>query len=366
MFDFKYCMPTKILYGKNIIKNNDNIFSSLGKKAFIITGKNSSKINGSLNDVLDALNANNIEYIMFDDVEENPSVETVNKAASLGKSEMVDFIIGIGGGSPIDAAKAISVLISNPEIDGFEIFDKSNLSSIPVLAVPTTAGTGTEVTQYAILTDKLKGTKRNFNQTVFPKYALIDPRYLMNTPKNVTINTAIDALSHLIEGYLSTDSNIISDMFAEKGFDLFSDCIEPLKNNDFPYEIREKLILASTFAGIVIAQAGTSLPHGMGYALTYYHGIPHGKANGLLLKSYLELSNSNHKVKTLLSLLDFSTIDDFGQFIKQIIANNCCISENELRKYTKEMIQNPGKLKKHSGDVTEKDIYEMYITSFTL
>ncbi|WBW97352.1 iron-containing alcohol dehydrogenase [Oceanirhabdus sp. W0125-5] len=370
MNKFHYFMPTEILCNQDVVRENSIIFKSLGNKACIMTGANSSKKNGSLNDTIYSLEKENIEYIVFDSVEENPTLENIINAFNRVKEEQIDFIIGIGGGSPIDASKALAILLKNPDMDPYEIFEISNLDSIPVVAIPTTAGTGTETTPYAILTDNRVGTKRNFNQKVFPKYALLDPSYLIGTPDEITINTAIDALSHLIEGYLSVDANLFSDFTAEKGFDLFNDCVDSLIANDFPYAIRERIMLASTLAGVVISQAGTSLPHGMGYPLTYHHKIPHGKANGLLLKAYLnfcyENLNLRSKVETILDLLEFDTIDQFGQFIKQIMPNNCNISESDLRKYTLSMMKNEGKLKKHEGLVEEKDIYEIYINSLTL
>jgi alcohol dehydrogenase len=185
----------------------------------------------------------------------------------------------------------------------------------------------------------------------------------MDTPDNITINTAIDALSHLVEGYISTNSNILSDSSAEKGISLFYECMDALKTRDFTFETREKLLLISTLGGITIAQSGTSLPHGMGYPLTYYNNIPHGKANGLLLKSYLEFCGNNPKVKMILSLMELSTLDELGQFLKQLFCKDYTISEDEIQRYTKSMINNTAKLKNHPDEVTEKDIYEMYITS---
>lgn len=363
--NFSYNMPTQIFFGKDILKSKSNIFRSIGKKAFIITGKTSSKKNGSLKDVEDILKNQSIDYVIFDDIEENPSVETISRAEDIGKTNKVDFIIGIGGGSPIDAAKAISILIKNRSIDAYDIFTTPNLKAFPVIAVPTTAGTGTEVTQYAILTNNISKTKMNFNQSVFPAYAFLDPSYMLNTPNNITINTAIDALSHLIEGYLSIDSNIASDMFAREGLRIFSNCLENIKNNNYTYETRENLALASLFAGIVIAQSGTSLPHGMGYALTYNFEFPHGKANGILLKGYLELCNKTPELKVkvmeILSILGFSNLTDFGMYIYAVLGDNKSISEDLLSQYAMNMVSNEGKLKKHLGKVAYDDIYNIYV-----
>lgn len=360
MKKFQYFMPTKVLLGENVILNNSELISKLGSKAFVITGKSSSKKNGSLEDVIKALNKENISYCIFDQVEENPSLETVEEASRIGREEKVDFIIGIGGGSPIDSSKAIGIMVKNPHCSIEDLFGKTKLLGLPMVAVPTTAGTGTEVTQYAIFTDHKLQTKRNFGQQIFPDLALLDAKYLNSIPDHITINTAVDALSHLIEGYLSTNANILGDTFAEKGFELFSECLEALKNKSFNGEIREKLLLASTLGGMVIAQAGTSLPHGMGYALTYFNGIAHGRANGLILKAYLELSSNMHKVEKILSNLKFQNIDEFGKCMEELIGKETSVTEEEIIKYSKAMISNKDKLKNHPFEVAEEDILNMY------
>ena len=148
-----YYMPTKWILDKDVILKNSILFATYRGKALIVTGKTSSITNGSLNDVTSALKKEGINYDIFNDVEENPSLETVEEIAKLGKLQNCSFIIGIGGGSPIDAAKAAGVLINNPSATRYNLFDSPHLKSIPVIAVPTTAGTGTETTPYAILTD---------------------------------------------------------------------------------------------------------------------------------------------------------------------------------------------------------------------
>ena len=155
-----YSMPTKVYFGRGVINKYKADMKVLGDKAFIITGKNSSKKNGSLDQTKFALESLNIDYLIFDEVEENPSLETIEKAAAIGKEEKVDFIIGVGGGSPIDAAKAVGVFIKNPQIDGDNVFSHRNLKSLPVVAIPTTSGTGSEVTPYSIVTVHKEETKK--------------------------------------------------------------------------------------------------------------------------------------------------------------------------------------------------------------
>ncbi|MFD3158487.1 iron-containing alcohol dehydrogenase family protein [Haloimpatiens sp. FM7330] len=360
MNDFQYLMSTKVLYGKDIIIKEAELFKKFGKKAFIVTGKSSSKKNGSLNDVVNALKKNNIEYCIFDNVEENPSLEMIDEAAQIGREENVDFIIGIGGGSPLDSSKGIGVLLKNKNANVEDLYNEPKLDSIPIIAVPTTAGTGSEVTPYAIFTNHKIKTKKNFMHRVFPKIAFLDAKYLMHTPYNVTVNTCVDALSHLVEGYLSSKANILSDAAAEKGMRLFGECIPYIKENNFTYEVRKKLLLISTLAGMVIAQSGTSLPHGMGYPLTYFHGIPHGKANGLLLKAYLEFCEDKKKVESILECIRMNNTDELGELLNEILGKENFVSEDEINEYTNSMINNKGKLKNHPYKVNREDIFKIY------
>jgi alcohol dehydrogenase class IV len=361
-----YHMPTKILLDKDVINKNSMLFAKYRGKALIVTGKTSSIVNGSLEDVTNALKKEGITYDIFNDVEENPSLETVENIAKFGKAQNSNFIIGIGGGSPIDAAKAAGVLINNPSATRYNLFDSPHLISIPVIAVPTTAGTGTETTPYAILTDNELQTKRGICQKVFPDFALLDVAYLMFIPEDITINTSVDALSHLIEGYLSSNANILSDALAEKGLKLFGECLNMLKEKDFTYQIREKLMVASALAGMVIAQAGTSLPHGMGYPLTYFHKIPHGKANGVLLKSYLEFCADENKVRKILYLLTLENLDELGIFLNSMLGQVNTVSYEDICSYSDKMAINNDKLKNHPAVVIREDILKIYNDSLKL
>ena len=366
MDSFNYYMPTKVLLDEEVVLKNRNLFYTYGEKALIVTGKTSSAMNGSLKDVTNILSIKGITYDIFNSVEENPSLETVENIAKLGRTQNSNFIIGIGGGSPIDAAKAAGVLINNPNATRYNLFDSPHLKSIPVIAVPTTAGTGTETTPYSIVTDNELQTKHGICQRIFPEYALLDVKYLMFLPDEITINTSIDALSHLIEGYLSSNASILSDALAEKGLKLFGECLNMIRERDFTYTVRKKLMIASTLAGMVIAQAGTSLPHGMGYALTYFHNIPHGKANGVLLKSYLEFCEDENKVRKILYLLALENLDELGYFLNYILGDVDNLVLENIFSYSDKMALNKDKLKNHSTPVTREDIFKIYRDSLKL
>ena len=361
--ELKYFMPTKVLMGKDVIINNFSEFNKYGKKAYIITGRKSAKINGSLDDIIKALSLNNIEYVIFHEVEENPSLETIERAAEIGKVAKVDFIIGIGGGSPIDAAKAIAVMINNEELTKDNILDCAKLMSLDVITVPTTSGTGTETTQYAIVTDNKNKTKVNFGQIVFPEISFLDPTYTEYMPLETTVSTAIDALTHIVEGYLNVNANVITDALAEKSMKLWGECIEALILGKVSYEVRGKLMLASTMSGIIIAQTGTSLPHGMGYPLTYFKNIPHGLANGCLYVEYLKVFKNRDRVENIYKLLGLQSHSELEGLLYKFTKVNIEISDEEIKAYTDGMWKNQRKLKNHPERVSYEELYNMYYIS---
>ena len=196
-------MPTKVYSEKECIKNHAKEIASLGKKAMVVTGKHSARKCGALQDMEDALQQENITYVIFDEIEENPSIETVMKAREFGVCEKVDFVIGIGGGSPLDAAKAIAMMIANPGLGEEVLYEASELENLPIICVPTTCGTGSEVTPYAILTIHKQRTKKSISHRIYPNLALLDAKYLKSMSREGLVNTAVDALAHLLESCLN-------------------------------------------------------------------------------------------------------------------------------------------------------------------
>lgn len=338
-----FFIPTKIYSEKDCIKNHRKEISNIGKKAFIITGKTSSRKNGSLNAVTEILDSESISYCIFDAIEENPSVETVLKAAEVGRKEKVDFVIGIGGGSPLDAAKAIALLVKNKEASADELYKNKSMAALPVIAIPTTAGTGSEVTPYAILTLHSEKTKRGISHRIFPKIALVDYTYLESLPKEVLKNTAVDALGHMIESYINVKATLYTKMMCEYAFTLWGSVKEILRYKQIEEEDYEKLMTASTIAGMSISHTGTSLPHGMSYYLTYEKGIPHGKAVGIFLPAYLEEDTDLFRKKRILELLGFDDSSEFKKYINDVLGD-VTITSSEIDFYAKGMSNNQGKL----------------------
>ena len=364
MSDFRYYMPTRLYIGQNAVSHHGGSMAALGQKAMIITGRNSAKRNGSLEDCIAVLQKHGVAYILFDEVEENPSVETVERAAQIGREAGADFCIGIGGGSPMDAAKTIGILLKHRDKTGADLLAPSPaLDSVPLAAIPTTAGTGSETTPYAILTISAKNTKQSLPHELFYDVAFLDAGYMLHMPRAVTSSTAIDALTHLIESYLCRKANFMSDKLCEAGFAMFAQCRDALREFQLDFALREKLLLMSALGGLCIAQTGTSLPHGMGYALTMRKNAPHGAANGVLTAAYLRRCQPE-KVAEMLSLSGFASVDALDAYIKAAIPLNYRLTEDEIALYADIMMENTAKLAAHPYPVTREDIADMYRESF--
>lgn len=360
---FNLKVPTEIIFGEDAIKGNYEKLRELGDRVLIVTGKKSAKTNGALKDVLDSLFKLEKEFFIFDKIEENPSVDIIEEGGFFGREKNIDFVIGIGGGSPLDGAKAIALMIKNNNVNKENIFEEKNLEGIPVVAVPTTSGTGSEVTQYSIVTDNKLKKKRNLGQSIYPKISFIDPKYTEHLSIIKTRNTAMDAFSHIVEGYLNRNSTEYTDNLSIEALKIWSEALESLLKGNLNKEDRKNLMIASTLGGAIIAENGTSIPHGMGYPLTYNKGIPHGLANCSLYGEYLKAFKDRKKVNNIVNILGFSSLDDLVKTINKISPPNIIVTEEEIKNYTDEVWSNKEKLKNHPEDINYDNLYNIYYKS---
>lgn len=360
MGSFHYFMPTDCYFGRGCVAEHKDVLTKLGKKAMVVTGKTSAKKNGAQKDITEALDSLGIAWILFDEIEENPSVETVERAARLAIAEGVEFFIGIGGGSPMDSSKAIATMAAHPEQGTDALWNGEN-KALPVVAVPTTAGTGSEVTQYAIVTLHAKRTKSSIAAHIFATVAFLDPKYMDTLPARTTNNTAVDALTHLVESYLSAKATAVSREIAKQGLLLFKECMPALRKREYTPETRDQLMLMSALGGVAIAQTMTSLPHGMGYFLTYEKGLPHGMANGVLTQAYLELfPEGDENVAKVLECLGLHSTAEMGAFLDDVLEHNASYTEADVNDYTDRFMEQKGKLATFPYPLEREDIYTMY------
>ncbi len=360
MNGFRYFMPVEAYFGRGCVEGNKGAMARLGKKAMLVTGRSSAKKNGAQEDVTAALDVLGIQWVLFDEIGENPDVETVERAAAIAVKENVEFFIGIGGGSPMDASKAIAVMAAAPEKGTDALWDAS-AKALPVVAVPTTAGTGSEVTQYAIVTLHAKRTKSSIAAHIFADVAYLDPKYMDTLPAKTTNNTAVDALTHLIESYLSAKANYLSRKIVEMGLFIFKDCIPALKAREYSADVRDKLMLMSALGGVAIAQTMTSLPHGLGYFLTYEKNLPHGMANGVLTQAYVEqFPAGDVHVAKMLECLGMQDTAELGTFLDEVLDHETTYTEEDIAYYTERAMERPEKLATFPHPLAKEDIYNIY------
>lgn len=366
--NFTFKMPTRIFMDDNCVIKNCNSFKEFGKKAIIVTGKRSAKLNGSLDDVVEALKINGQDYVLFDKVMANPTVDCVYDGAALAKASNADFLIAIGGGSPMDAGKTIALLACQ-DIERSELFSgKYENKILPTVFIPTTAGTGSEVTTASIITNDAAKTKSAVGAPFMaPTIALLDSKYLQSLSKNTMINTVLDALSHLIEGYINVKCNDLLELIALEGIKIIATQFDNLKNNIFSKEDLDKLMYASNLAGIVISHTGTTAVHAMGYSLTYFKEIDHGRANGILMTSYLKyiFIENNQKINKVLEAMNLSSLDEFDKVMNLLLGEKESISKEELNDYSKIAI-NAKNVLSCPTKLTVDDLYQIYLNSFNI
>lgn len=339
----KFYMPTKLYSEPHCIAAHAAELAALGTHALIVTGRSSSRKNGSLDDVIETLTAHHIRYTIFDHVEENPSVETVMSAREMGLSAGADFVIGIGGGSPMDAAKAIAVMMRHPDKEWQYLYEKEDPSALPVAAIPTTCGTGSEVTGVAVLTRHDLKTKVSMTHRVFPTLALADGQYILHTPQKIIINTAIDALSHLIESLINTLADTYSDMTAIAGLRLWGQCRPYIEGKvELTAPAAQMLMDASTLAGMSIAQTGTTIPHALSYLLTCQGGVPHGVAVGAFQANYLQFAEKQRR-DVVLQAAGFSSVEELRNLVQDLAPMQ--VDRALLEQSAETVLNTPAKLK---------------------
>lgn len=285
MKKFTFSVPQDIIVEKGGIKRLPEAAKKLGgKKGFIISGPHLNKM-GIVDSCMQALEAEGIPVAKFTETEGNPSVETVDKATKAFVESGCDFIVALGGGSPMDVAKAVGVVAKyGGSITEYEGGGKVPGPIIPLIAIPTTAGTGSEVTAFSVITDH----SRNYKLTVFsyeliPAYAILDAELLTTAPVSVAAACGVDAMIHALEAYISTDASPFSDAMAEKGLELIGKNIRAYVANRGNVDAAEAMLVGSLFAGIAFSWARLGNVHAMSHPVSAFFDVPHGVANAVLL-----------------------------------------------------------------------------------
>ena len=291
---FLFQVRTKIQFGEGCVRQLGSILREKGIDSAFIISDNGVKVSGILNLLEDNLIENGIEYDFFTEVEPNPSVKTVHTGASIFKNRTFKSIIAVGGGSSMDAAKGIAVLASNEGsiLDYAVGSGKEVLNPTPFLiAIPTTAGTGSEVTRGAVITD-VEYQKKVVVRSPYIQMdvALLDPLLTLSKPPMLTASTGMDALTHAIEAYISKNSNPMTDALSLQAIKMIGSNLIRCFEAPNDVEARGKMLVASNLAGMAFVNAGLGIVHSISHPLGSIYGIPHGLANAIILPYGMEFN----------------------------------------------------------------------------
>lgn len=299
MDGFSFSVPQNIIFGWGAMeKLSENAEKIGGNKGFIISGPHLKKI-GMVDKCIEALGKNGIICESFTDTEGNPSTDTVDKATKKFLESGADFIIAFGGGSPLDTAKAVAVLGTyGGVITDYEGVGKVTGQVVPMIAIPTTAGTGSEVTSFSVITDH----SRNYKLTVgseylLPKVTILDPELITSVPERVAASCGVDAFVHALEAYLSLAASPFSDMMALRAMELIGKNLLEYIDNRKDKSASEAMLMGSLFAGIAFSHARLGNVHAMSHPVSAFFDVPHGLANAILLPTVVEYNEETNPEK---------------------------------------------------------------------
>ena len=333
MNSFSFTIPQNIVVGAGSLKRLPELAKNLKKsKAYIISGPHLEKI-GMVDKCREALKAAGIESDAFTQTEGNPSTDTVAKAAEGFKSSKADFIVAFGGGSPLDVAKAVAVIASyGGNITDYEGGGKVPGPVVPMIAIPTTAGTGSEVTAFSVITDH----SRNYKLTVvsnylLPAYAILDPELITTVPKSTAAACGIDAMVHALEAFISKAASPFSDLFAKEALRLIGTSIRDYVLDRSNLAACESMLTGSLFAGIAFSHARLGDVHAMSHPVSAYFDVAHGVANAVLLPTIVDynMTYASEKYKYIYDCICEKPLDD-DSFTPEMLAAEIRVLNDEL------------------------------------
>lgn len=339
--NFNYFIPTRIVFGKGTLKQLSS-YDLPGTKAMIVTTNGQSvKRFGYLDTLIKQLENKNIEYVVFDKIPPNPTKDVVMEGAGICKDQNIDFVIGFGGGSAIDASKSIAVMTTNCGDYWDYISGGSGLGKpvendpLPIVAITTTAGTGTEADPWTVVTKTETNEKIGFGyDKTFPALAIIDPELMTTVPKNLTAYQGFDALFHSTEGYLNNTSYVMSDMYALQAISLIGKSLSRAVQNGNDIDARGDVALANTLSGMVESTSGCTSEHSLAHALGGYHpNLEHGAALIAISKAYYtfiaESNQCNDKMIAMAKALGNTDATKAMDFVDALVSlQEACDVEN--------------------------------------
>jgi alcohol dehydrogenase class IV len=333
--NFEFATATRIIFGPGRLREVGPLARECGRRAFVVIGRNAERAEP----LLALLREQNIGVVLFS-VAGEPEIQTVEAATAMARSEQCDFVVSFGGGSVIDAGKAVAAMMANTGevLDYVEVIGRGEIlskPSVPFIAIPTTAGTGSEVTRNAVLgsaQDRLKVSLRS--PFMLPKIALVDPELTYNLPPELTAYTGLDALTQLIEPYVSSRANPVTDALCTKGLHRIARSLRRAFDDGRDHPAREDMALASLFGGLALANAGLGVVHGLAGPIGGMFSAPHGAICAALLPHAMEInlqalrtsrptSEAVRRYATVAGLLTGNpdaTVDEGVEWVRQLVA----------------------------------------------
>lgn len=314
---FSFYSPVNLQFGRGVRKEVGRFAKGIGNKCLIVRSPIKDKFREKyFMEMTDSLTENGIEYAVFDQVTPNPTINLVEKGSKLAIERDVDFVLGFGGGSSLDAAKAISFKSCNQDLSWEYCFDElsnpfsdsdNTVNVLPIIAVTTTSGTGSQLTQAAVISDESENSKMTiFHSNLFPRISFVDPELMVTVPKRVTSITGFDALSHAMESYFNPRASRLTTPLSLQAIEeivtVLPKAIGDLKNVAY----RERLAYADCLAGIGLSNAGAEAPHPIGEIINgFYPELSHGETLAFIYPAYLEYISDiiPEKIEHLLYLL---------------------------------------------------------------
>lgn len=390
MQNFNFTCPPILVFGRGAIEKNQQIFGVFGKKAYIITGPYlNGRVTGTKHpavvDVENALKSQGVEYKIFDGCIPNPPTLECVKAAEIVAEYDPDFLVAVGGGSNIDTTKAIQLLLRYPGHDPYETLfgniaptrvtteilgtwrmgNSEGNKKYPFITVPTTAGTGSEITGAAVLDREDIDNKAGTTPFVWSDYSVIDPSYIESCNAKLSQANALDALGHGLEPYIDTGSkdHFMVQTFAEMGFRLFAQIKDNLRAGTMTSEDYDKQMLMSSIMGFCETQGQTGVPHGLGYPLTHVKGLPHGLACGAFEGEYLKIFKDTTNVDRAMELMGFSGIDEFVEYVHDVLdphMEGMTVTRKEIEDWSQTFYSTEWRVLRHPEKFDIDDVRGVY------
>lgn len=287
-----FVIPNHTVVGTNVLGEAAPLLKKMGNKAFIVTGRHVA-VSDMMKQLTALLDENGIDCVIFDGITGEPTDTMIENGVEMLKSSGCDFIIGIGGGSPLDSAKAIAAMAVNE--DSIADYNGKEITGeiLPLAAIPTTAGTGSEATKFTVITDSEKGIKMLLKGDVLvPKLAIVDSSFTVGAPKSVTSATGLDALTHAVEAYTSRKAFSMTDTLAVSAVKRIMKYLPIAYREPDNSLAREQMSIAALEAGICINNSSVTIVHGMSRPIGALFHVPHGMSNAMLLKECLSFAVS--------------------------------------------------------------------------